>query len=357
MMKDNQPKAQILIADDENLIRDILSRKLTENGYKCLNASNGIDALKQLDTYQIDLALLDINMPGKSGTEVLQDIRIKYPDTAVIMVTAMAGVETAINAMKLGAYDYIIKPVDQKLLLLSIDRALERRRLILENKDYQRNLERKIAEQTRKIRGSFINAVKSLAYALEAKDLYTSGHSERVTKIAVAVAQEMGIPEEKIEKIRLAGLLHDIGKIGVRESVLNKPGKLSDKDFDHVKSHCEIGKKILLPIMEDEEILDIVVHHHERYDGKGYPHGLSGEQTSTGARIMAIAEASAAMISQGAMALAVADAYDAMTSDRPYRPAMSHEVARAELEKGKATQFDPEIVDILFRLLDAGKIK
>lgn len=356
MMKDNQTKTQILIADDEHLIRDILSRKLTENGYKCINASNGIDALKQLDTYQIDLVLLDITMPGKSGIEVLQDIRIQYPDTAVIMVTAMAEVETAINAMRLGAYDYIIKPVDQKLLLLSIDRALERRRLIMENEDYQRNLERKIAEQTRKIRESFLNAIKSLAYALEAKDLYTSGHSQRTTEISIAIAQELALPEETVEKIRLAGLLHDIGKIGLRESVLNKSGELTDEDFEHVKMHSEIGEHILSPIIEDAEILEMVRHHHERYDGKGYPDGIQAGQLSRGSQILAVADAYA-NLSQGALILAVSDAYDAMTSDRPYRKAMTPDTARSQLEMAKGTQFDPEILDAFFKLLDAGKIK
>ena len=356
MIKNNQPKAQILIADDEHLIRDVLTRKLIEKGYQCLTASTGLEAVEKLDTCQIDLALLDINMPGKSGVEVLQHIQIKYPDTAVIMVTAMASIEVAINAMKLGAYDYVIKPIDQKLLLLSIDRALERRRLILENKDYQRNLEGKVAEQTQKIRESFLNAIKSLAYALEAKDQYTAGHSQRTTEISVVIAQELALPPDVIEKIRLAGLLHDIGKIGLRESILNKPGELTEEELQHVKMHSEIGERILSPIIEDAEILEMVRHHHERYDGKGYPDGIEAGQLSRGSQILAIAD-TYANLSQGALILAVSDAYDAMTSNRHYRKAMTPKEARAQLETGKGTQFDPKILDIFFELLDAGKIK
>ena len=348
-MKNKQNRAQVMVVDDEARVREIMSRRLTEAGYECTTASDGNSALKALKAKPIDLALLDINMPGKSGVEVLKEIKAKYSDTAVIMVTAIAEVETAINTMKIGAYDYIIKPVDHKILLISADRALEKRKLILENRAYQLHLEEKVKEQTDKIRQSFLNAVASLAHALEAKDAYTRGHSERVTKIAVAVAEELSMPKDKVEKIRLAGLLHDIGKIGVMESVLNKPGKLTDEEFEHVKSHCEMGQRILSPIIEDEEILDIVVHHHERYDGTGYPHRLAAGQISPGAKIVAVAEAYDAILSQGAKILAVADAYDAMTSNRPYRPPMSHETACAELEKGKGTQFDPAVVDVFLQ--------
>lgn len=347
--KSNLNKAQILVVDDEPLIRDIITRKLTESGYKCTQAPNGLDALEKLNTHKIDLVLLDINMPGKSGVEVLQDIMANHPDSAVIMVTAIADAEIAINAMRFGAYDYVIKPVDPKLLLISIDMALDKRRLMLENKDYQCNLEKKVEEQTEKIRGSFLNGIKALAFALEAKDKYTSGHSERVTEMAVAIAEELALPQDVIEKIRVAGLLHDVGKIGVRESVLNKPGELTEEEYENVKSHCQTGIRILTPVMEDKAILDMICHHHERYDGKGYPDGLSGEQISQGAKILAVADAYDNQLSVGARILAISDAYDAMTSDRPYRKAMSPETALAQLEEGKGTQFDPKTVDAFLR--------
>jgi putative two-component system response regulator len=348
----NKNQAKVLIVDDEARVREIISRKLTNEGYNCLTAPNGNNALKVLKADKVDLVLLDIMMPGKSGTEVLQEIRAKYQDTAVIMVTAVADAQTAIGLMKAGAYDYIIKPIELNVLLLSMNRALEKRHLLIENKEYQFHLEQKVQEQTDKVRQSFLNSTTSLVNALEAKDKYTHGHSQRVTKIAVSIAKELAIPRFMLEKIELAGLLHDVGKIGVSESILNKPGKLSADEFELVKSHCEIGERILIPIIEDREILEMVRHHHERYDGTGYPDRLSGKQITQAASIMAVAEAYATILSPGALSLAVADAYDAMTSDRPYRPAMSPEAACAELERGKEKQFDPTIVDIFLALLN-----
>jgi putative two-component system response regulator len=359
-MKNNAKKARILIADDELSVRDILSQRLMGENYECTIASNGDSALRKLNARQFDLALLDIRMPGKSGIDVLKAIQVSCPDTAVIMITAIADIETAINAMKLGAYDYIIKPADLNILMVSIDRALDKRRLMLENRSYRLYLEERVKEQTVKIRKTFFNSITSLAYALEAKDKYTSGHSQRVTEFAVDIARELGMPEDKVEKIKLAGLVHDIGKIGVRESVLNKPGKLTDEEYQHVLDHCEMGERILRPIVEDEEILKMVRHHHERYDGTGYPDGLSGEEIPDGARILAVADAyiniagnqvAKEKLSQGAMILAVADAYDAMTSDRPYREAMDVQDAFAELEKGKGKQFDPVIVDTFLKIV------
>jgi HD-GYP domain-containing protein (c-di-GMP phosphodiesterase class II) len=171
-----------------------------------------------------------------------------------------------------------------------------------------------------------------------------------VTKVAVAIARKLDLPEEMIEKIGLAGMLHDIGKIGIIESVLNKPGRLTPDEFTHVKEHCEIGERILTPIVEDSEILEMVRHHHERYDGKGYPDGISAMQLSLGAEILAVADSYTTMLSKGAMALALSDAYDAMTSDRPYRKALSHEEACDEILKGRGTQFAPDIVDAFLEI-------
>ena len=347
-MRDNLKEARILIVDDETSVRDILSRKLTKEGYRCTVASDGPSALKNLRVYQFELVLLDINMPGKSGTSVLKQIVDNYKDVAVIMITALSDVQTAIDTMRRGAYDYIIKPIDLSTLIFSIEKALERRSLIVENNDYQLHLEEKVKRQTEKIRDTFLNSIESLVYALEAKDNYTSGHSYRVTTIAVAIANEMNMPKEHIEKIRLAGLIHDIGKIGVKESILNKPGKLTDEEYKHVMSHSEIGERIISPIIEDKEILDLVRHHHERYDGKGYPDGLSAKKVHQGTMI---SDLSKERLSLGARILAVADAYDAMTSERPYRASMSPEEACAELEKAREKQFDPDVIDALFRTI------
>jgi len=348
-------KGRVLIVDDEMRVREILSRKLTDDGYDCVTAPDGNVALKMLKTDPMELVLLDVMMPGKAGPEVLKEIKSKYPDTAVVMVTAIADVQTAIGLMRMGAYDYIIKPVELNVLSVSLDRALEKRKLIIENRDYQSHLEQRVEEQTKKIRQSFLNSTTSLAYALEAKDKYTHGHSERVTEIAVAVAREMAAPKYVAEKIRLAGLLHDVGKIGVSELILNKPGKLTEDEWDLVKAHCEVGERILSPIVEDKEILEMVRHHHERYDGKGYPDGLSGQQMIKNGTIIVGADTYTNLLSQGAMALAVADAYDAMTSDRPYRPAMLPEEACSELLRGKGKQFAPIIVDTFISLINKDK--
>jgi putative two-component system response regulator len=322
----------ILIVDDEELIRRLLHQKLTSEGYRCQKAGSAAQVLDELKSNPAELVILDIKMPGKSGMELLPELRVRYPDTAVIMATAIADTSTAIQCMKEGAYDYLTKPFNLDEVVLSVGRALERRKLELENRDYQQHLEQKVEEQAEKIRASFINAITALAYALEAKDIYTSGHSQRVTEISVAIARELGMPQDSVDKIRLAGLVHDIGKIGIRESVLNKPAALTDDEFRHIKSHCEAGEHILTPIVEDEEILRAVRHHHERYDGMGYPDGLRGEQIPLAARI-----------------LAVADAFDAMTSERPYRSAMSAQDACAEVERCKGTQFVPEVADAFFR--------
>jgi putative nucleotidyltransferase with HDIG domain len=311
-------QGRILIVDDEEVIRRLLHQKLSSEGYQCQEAGSAAQALDELRSKPAALVILDIKMPGKSGIELLPELRASYPDTAVIMATAITDTSTAIQCMKQGAYDYLTKPFNLDEVVLSVNRALEKRRLELENRDYQQHLEQKVEEQAKKIRAAFLNAITALAYALEAKDKYTSGHSQRVTKISVAIVKKLGMPQGSIDEIRLAGLIHDIGKIGVRESVLNKPAKLTDDEFKYIKSHCEVGEHILAPIVEDEEILKMVRHHHERYDGSGYPDRLKGEQIPLGARI-----------------LAVADTYDAMTSERPYRKAMSDETACAEIERCK----------------------
>jgi putative two-component system response regulator len=329
----NKKQGVILLVDDEEMIRRLLSQKLSPEGYRCEQAANAKQALEKLKEHPIDLVILDIKMPGKSGVELLSEIKAKYPDTAVIMATAIDDAAVAIKCMKAGAYDYVTKPFNLDEVSFSVRRALEKRRLELENRDYQQHLEEKVAEQAQKIRASFFNAITALAYALEAKDVYTSGHSQRVTEISVAIAEHLGLPKESIEKIRLAGLVHDIGKIGVRESVLNKPGSLSDNEFKHVRLHSQAGERILKPIVDDEEILKAVRHHHERYDGTGYPDGLKGEQIPQLARI-----------------IAVADTFDAMTSERPYRKALTEEAACAEVERCRGTQFDPGAADAFLEI-------
>lgn len=328
-------KDSILIVDDERSVRQLLRKKLGSEGYRCYEAVDAGQALQKLRNDTIGLVLLDIRMPGKSGVELLPEVKASYPHVSVIMITATVDTQVAVQCMKQGAYDYITKPFELEDVTISVARALEKRRLELKNKEYQQHLEEKVAEQAGKIRTSFLNAVTSLAYALEAKDAYTSGHSQRVADISAAIARELDLPPDKIDKLKLAGLVHDIGKIGINESVLNKPGPLTEREFEQVRRHPEIGELILSPIVDSAEILESVRNHHERYDGKGYPDALSKEQVPLGARI-----------------LTVSDAYEAMTSERPYRSKMSDGEACEEIRRNRGIQFDPEVVDAFFRSKD-----
>lgn len=265
--------------------------------------------------------------------DVLSEVVSRYPDMSVIMVTSRDDAETVIETMKMGACDYIIKPVNLNELPIRVRKALDRRRLILENKEYRLHLEDKVKEQTEKIHNAFLNSITSLAFALEARDKYTSGHSQRVSKIALLICRRLGLAQDYVEKVTLAGLVHDIGKIGIKEAILMKTDRLTDEEYSHIMAHSVIGEHILRPAIDDEEILKIVRHHHERYNGSGYPDGLTRQQIPLGARI-----------------LAVADIYDAMTSDRPYRKAMSPVAAIEELKKQTRHMFDPVVVDAFFQI-------
>ncbi len=323
---------KILIVDDEASIRRLVMAKLVASGYHCVEAGNAEQALNKLNAEPISLVILDINMPGKSGLELLPEIKIRFPDAAVVMATAVSDVSIAIDCMQRGAYDYITKPFDLEDILHSVRRALEKRRLEIENREYHVHLKDKVEEQAGRIRASFFNAIRALNNALEARDKYTSGHSQRVTDLAAVLTREMGLTPEAVESIILAGMVHDIGKIGISEAILNKSAGLTDDEYREIKTHPEIGERIMAPIAADEEILKYVRNHHERFDGSGYPDGLAGEKIPLGARI-----------------LSVADAFEAMTSERPYRKALSPDAAFAEIERCKGTQFDPKIAEILLK--------
>lgn len=325
-----EEQGKILVVDHKDSVRKLVYGKLTSEGYQCHEASDDKQTLCKLRDNKFDLVILDTDMPDISAVRLLPKMIAYSPDTAIVTSTAIGGTSIGIECMKLGAYEYITKPFILEEVVRIVDRVLGKRRLELLNKEYRQYLEEKVEEQAQKIRTSFLRAVTALANALEAKDKYTSGHSRRVAQISVAIANEMRLPRGSIEKIDLAALLHDIGKIGVSELILNKQGGLTDKEFKHVQNHPVIGERILAPIVNDYEILRLIRNHHERYDGTGYPDRLKNTQIPMGARI-----------------LAVADAYDALTSERPYRAALSNEFAFAEIEHGKGIQFDPEVVAVV----------
>ncbi|MCD6506606.1 response regulator [Candidatus Poribacteria bacterium] len=351
-------KAKILIVDDERNIRDYLHLILSMEGYKCSQASGGEEALDILRKEEFDLLITDIRMPGISGTELIREAAKIRPHIASIVISAVAEVETAVESLKSGAYDYITKPFKQERLMLTIERALERRNLILENLRYQRYLEDMIQQRTKHVRELFFRAITSLVRAIEERDKYTRGHSKRVAEISRVIGEEMGLSEEQIVQLDLAGQLHDIGKIGIPiDEILHKADPLTPEEYEIIKTHPVRSYHILRPLFEfkgsldeitmnengraKEETLDIILHHHERFDGKGYPHGLKGNGIPLGARI-----------------LAVADSYDAMTSLRPYRSSpLSHREAIEEIKRNSGTQFDPNITDLFLRLCDKGYIR
>ncbi len=327
-------KGKLLVVDDESYIREIICRKLTDEGYVCDDAEDAETALAKLSQDSYECVLSDIHMPGMNGVELLRRIKLTDGDVAVIMITGAPDLDGALEAMRLGAYDHLAKPLNLAHVALTVDRAVEKKRLIEENREYQRNLEAMVQERTEQLREAneelrrlFVGSIKALAQALEAKDEYTRGHSERVAEISVGIARYLSLSEEETHDIWLAGLLHDIGKIGIRESVLNKPGKLDEAEWECVQRHPVLAERILCPIEELSGVIKIVRHHHERYDGSGYPDGLKRSKIPLGARI-----------------LAVADAYDALTSKRPYRDALSIEHSLGVLEEAAGTQFDPVIV-------------
>jgi putative nucleotidyltransferase with HDIG domain len=322
---------KILIVDDEPMIRRLLQVKLSRQGYHCEEAGNAIEALDKMTTYSADLIMLDMKMPGKSGMELLPELKASYPDTAVIMATAVAEANLAIQCMRLGADDYITKPFNLDEVALNVEKTLEKRMLERQIKEYQEQLQQKVDEQTGEIRRLFLGSIEALVFALEAKDKYTAGHSRRVTDIALAIGRELNLSEEELENLQWGSLLHDVGKIAVDQFVQNKPGKLTSAEYEHIMIHAHVGAGIVKHVVNNK-VVEIVEHHHDYFNGAGLHQVVAGEEIPLGARI-----------------LTIADAFDAMTSDRPYRPAISVAAARQEIKRCIGTQFDPVVAGAFLR--------
>ena len=345
---------EILVVDDEPLIREIIIRKLSEFGYIATPVENAFEALNKMREKSYPLVLSDIMMPGMDGIELLKRLRSLYPDTAVVMITAVSNVNIAIEALREGAYDYLIKPFNFEEVVLSVKNAFERRDLILENRLYQKHLEALVENQTSEIRqllskeqerSSELNkaleeiqithdaTIDALSAALDYRDNETEGHSQRVVRYSLEIGKVLGLERRNLEVLARGTLLHDIGKIGVPDSILWKPGKLTDEEWVEMRKHVEYGFKMLKSIHFLKDAALIVQHHHERYDGSGYPNRMSGDNIVIGARIFAIA-----------------DTYDAMTTDRPYRKALTDRDAREEIKRCNGTQFDPKITEAFFQI-------
>ncbi len=363
----DEVKGTILIVDDEEPIRNAISRKLQAEGYNCAVAADGKAALWKAFAQDFALVLLDVKMPRMSGMEVLSRMIADHPDTGVVMITAVGDTQTAVEAMKQGAYDYVTKPFNLDDLVMRVEKALERRGLVLKNRDYQLRLEQKVEQQTGQVRQYWREAIEALAreeialkeasgapgtkkkadsedvylqmarvlaQMVEMREPYARGHSERVALLANDIALQLGCPDELIRAIQLAATVHDIGKIVIPDHILFKPGHLTSAEYSEIKTHPMATVDIIRHLDYFKGIIPLVESHHEWYDGKGYPKKLAGENIPLGARI-----------------LAVADAYDAMTCPRPYRPRLSNEDAVQALKKGAGTQWDPAVVDAFLRIL------
>jgi putative nucleotidyltransferase with HDIG domain len=340
MNQDGQ--ARLLVVDDELAVREILAEGLEVAGHNVETAQSADRAFDKLQAGSYDLVLSDIDMPGGSGIDLLERIKSYDDEIDVIMVTGVVDTQTAIRAMRDGASDYVTKPFNLDEVTIVVERTLEKRRLIRENEAYQHHLEELVAERTREVlekkqeverlyrelEVTYESTLQALVTALDFRDNETQGHSTRVVEYAVLVAREMGVTEADMRWIRWGALLHDVGKIGVPDAILRKPGKLDDAEWTEMKKHPEMGYRMLEHIPFLEPALAIVLSHQERFDGNGYPQGLKGEEIPLGARIFA-----------------VVDTFDAMTSDRPYRAALPIETARAEVQKYSGKQFDPDVAE------------
>ena len=331
---------KVLIVDDELLIRELLSSALTQEGYACHQAANVDQAFLVLGAEPIDLVISDIMMPGRSGVELLRDLKEIDPDIAILMITGLTDTNTAMECIHLGADDYIAKPFSMNRVVLTVKNLLERRSLAIEQKHYHLSLECKVKEKTEQVRHTMLelqhtynSTLTALVKALDAREKETGSHSERVMDYSVFLASKLGIQGADLEHIAKGALLHDIGKIGITDNILLKPGKLDHFEWLEMYRHPQVGHEILSGIHFLKKPAEIILSHHERFDGTGYPRKLKGANIPIGARIFNLV-----------------DTLDAMTTDRPYRKALPFSNVLQEVKRCRSSQFDPEIADIFLSI-------
>ena len=332
---------RILIVDDEETIRLALRKFLRSRGYEVEIAGSGEQALQILNKGSFSLMLCDVRMPGMTGVQLVPQARMQDQDLAIIMLTAVNDAATATEVLSAGASDYLMKPVELADLQAAVDRALLKRTELIESRRLDMLIREEVALRTAELEAEkeslrlmSVSIAETLINAMEAKDLYLRGHSQRVAELAGQLAEELGLDATICEDLRVAGRLHDVGKIGIQEAILNKPGRLTSEEFEHVKRHVQIGLDILAPLFHIKKPLKYVEHHHERWDGAGYPLGLSGEAIPMGARI-----------------LCAADTFDALTSKRAYREPLEALAALEHLKIDAGKQFDPCVYDALVRVV------
>lgn len=327
---------KILVIDDELAPRESI-RMVLKDRYSVLTAADAHEGLDIIARDSVGLVVMDIRMPKMDGIAALKEIKRKYPDTEVILLTAYASLETARDAIRFGAFDYLIKPFDRNDVLSVVERGIEKRQTSAGLKmEHEKLLNRAsyLEEQVNMARNNIITfyegTVKALIHTIDAKDHYTYNHSNRVARLSSSIAKALNVSGKTLKEIEHAASIHDIGKIGVEENILRKNGGLTDDEYEEIKKHPVIGARIVKSVPFLEESIPVILHHHERYDGRGYPEGVRGQSIPLSARIVV-----------------VADAVDAMMSARPYREALSSERVLSELSRNAGTQFDPHIVDII----------
>jgi putative nucleotidyltransferase with HDIG domain len=331
----------VLVVDDEEPIRNALRKYLKQQQFEVHAAASADEALQQLRMHKVALMLSDIRMPGTSGVDLVPQALEIEPDLAILMLTAVNDATSAALCMQRGAMDYLTKPIELADLGRAVQRALKRREMLLENRHLNQWLKEEVTTRTAELQRErhrlervSTATLEALVNALEAKDPYLRGHSARVADLSANIATEMGLSEEDVDRIRMAGRLHDLGKIGTRDSVVNKEGPLTADEFEHVKQHVIIGAQILAPLVHLGDVVSMVKSHHERFDGTGYPDGLRGEEVPLGGRVIAAAEV-----------------YDALTTARPYQEKMTPEQAVERMADLSGTVLDPRVFEALVRLV------
>jgi len=334
------PGVRVLIVDDDLALRTILSVMLTQSAFVCRTAASGEEALRLLENQPTDVVISDLRMPGISGMDLLVEVRERYPRLAFLMVTGENETRVGVRAMQLGADDYLLKPFDGDVVLGSLYRALQKKKLEREVQEYRLHLEEMVSERTQQLRTalqqterSYEDTLEALGAAIDLRDSPTAGHSRRVFLYSMELAKSIGGLEQEIRSIAMGAWLHDIGKLATPDRVLLKPGPLTDSEWEIMRRHARIGYDLVKSISFLAGAAEIVLTHHERFDGSGYPQKMKGDEIPFGARIFA-----------------VADTLDAMTSDRPYRAALPLQAAQEVIERGSGTLFDPLVAAAFLRV-------
>ncbi len=326
---------RVLIVDDELSTRKLIAAMLREAGVSCETAACAEEGLRILETESVDAVLSDLQMPGISGMTFLAEVRRRYRHLAFLMITGVEDIRVGIEAMREGADDYLVKPLQSEIVMVSLERALERKRLELELENYREHLEEMVRERTRQletalfqVERSYEDTLQALGAAIDLRDSETAGHSQRVTLYSVRIAKELGATAHELKTVAMGAWLHDIGKLGIPDAILLKPGALTEQEWAIMRSHAQVGFDLVKRIPFLADAAEIILTHHERCDGSGYPRGLKTADIPIGARIFA-----------------VADTVDAMTSDRPYRQALSFEEAHDEIKRGSGTRYDSRVAN------------